>query len=74
MQLEEAFGETLRRNRLEKNLTQADLALRSGLTARYLRKLERGLSSPTLNAIVKLAACLEVEPHEFVKQVVDFTA
>ncbi len=74
MQLEEAFGENLRSLRLQRNLTQADLALRSGLTARYLRNLERGLSSPTLSVIVKLALCLEVEPHDLVKQAVDLAA
>jgi transcriptional regulator with XRE-family HTH domain len=73
MRLEEAFGEQLRKYRLDRNLTQADLALRSGVTTRYLRNLEHGLSSPTLAVIVKLAASLEVEAHELVKQAVDLT-
>ncbi len=73
MQLEEAFGEQLRKYRLDRNLTQADLALRSGVTTRYLRNLEYGLSSPTLAVIVKLAASLEVEAHELVKKAVDLT-
>lgn len=71
MQLEEAFGETLRSLRLKRKLTQKDLALRSGLTERYLRNLERGLSSPTLSVIVRLATCLEIAPHDLVKQAVD---
>ena len=71
MQLEEAFGENLRRLRLHRKLTQADLALRTGLTKRYVIKLEQGLSSPTLAAIVKLASCLEVGAHDLVKQAVD---
>lgn len=71
MQLEEAFGKNLRSLRLKRKLTQKDLALRSGLTERYLRNLERGLSSPTLSAIVNLASSLEVGAHDLVKQAVD---
>lgn len=71
MQLEEAFGENLRSLRLKRKLTQKDLALRSGLTERYLRNLEQGLSSPTLFVIVKLATCLEMAPHDLVKQAVE---
>lgn len=73
MRLEEAFGEQLRKYRLDRKLTQADLALRAGLTTRYLRNLEHGVSCPTLTAIVKLASSLEIEAHELVKQAVDLT-
>lgn len=73
MQLEEAFGENLRSLRLQRDLTQADLALRTGLTRRYLIRLEQGSSSPTLSVIVKLATCLEVPPHDLVKKAVDST-
>jgi len=73
MRLEDAFGEQLRKYRLDRKLTQADLALRSGVTTRYLRNLEQGLSSPTLAVIVKLAASLEVEAHELVKKSVELT-
>ena len=71
MRLEQAFGENLRSLRLQRNLTQADLALRSGLTRRYLIKLEQGLTNPTLSVIVKLASCLEVKAHDLVRLAVD---
>ncbi len=41
--------------RKEKNLTQADLALRTGINQADISKLENGSRNPTLNMLKKLA-------------------
>ena len=69
MQTQEAFAVVLRRVRSNGNLTQADLALRTGLTSRYIRKLEAGRSCPTLDVVFKLAAALDIRTHVLVTSV-----
>lgn len=69
MQLQEAFATVLRRSRKDRGLTQADLALRSGLTSRYIRSLEASQACPSLDAVFKLAMALEVAAHELVTRV-----
>lgn len=41
--------------RKEKNLTQADLSLRTGINQADISKLENGSRNPTLNMLKKLA-------------------
>ncbi len=56
MELQKAFGEALRRQRRAKGLTQEAF----GRT--YLSELERGLKSPSLEKIDKLAARMGIHP------------
>ncbi len=69
MHTQEAFAVVLRRCRSDGNLTQADLALRTGLTSRYIRNLEAGRSCPTLDVVFKLAAALDTKAHMLVTAV-----
>lgn len=54
------FGQRLRKKRLEKNLTQEELANLSGLHSTYIGQIERGLRNPSLINIYKLAKALKV--------------
>ena len=59
------FGETLRRLRKEKDLTQAVLAERIGVSHVYISALERGNKpAPRLGIVVALARSLGVEEGE----------
>lgn len=69
--LDEKFGRLLKDRRRTLNLTQADLALRSGLTSRYIRKVESGQACPTLNSFVKLSAALDIKPTELMRQLIE---
>ena len=69
MKIQKAFAVVLRRGRSNGNLTQADLALRTGLTSRYIRNLEAGRSCPTLDVVFKLAAALDMKAHALVTAV-----
>ena len=69
MQLQDAFAVVLRRARHDAGLTQADLALRTGLTSRYIRSLEAGKACPSLDAVFRFAKALEVQACDLVARV-----
>jgi transcriptional regulator with XRE-family HTH domain len=63
---ERAFGDALREIRKERELSQEQLALESGLDRTYVSLIERGSQSPTMRTIMKLAAVLGVKPSDIV--------
>jgi len=63
---EKAFGEALRDIRKNKNISQEHLGLEAGLDRTYVSLIERGLRSPTIRTLVKLAEVLHVLPSEIV--------
>lgn len=61
------FSNALKRLRTERNLTQEELAQRSGVDYKYLQKLEgQTPSSPTLSTLDKLANGLGLSLPELV--------
>lgn len=66
--LNRAFGETLRRARQKAEISQEELAARSGLHRTYVSQLERGQKSPSLAVMAGLARSLGVRPHELVRE------
>jgi transcriptional regulator with XRE-family HTH domain len=60
----EIFGATVRRLRLEQDLTQERLAERAGLTTTYVGQVERGDKVPSLTVVLKLARGLSISPSE----------
>lgn len=67
----QVFGQTLKRLRAEKKMTQQTLAGDAGLAITYVSDLERGLKVPSLTTILQLAHALDIEPRELLA---DFTA
>lgn len=65
----EAFALVLRQKRVHKGLTQADLALQAHVTSRYVRNLEAGTSSPTLDTFFRIALALDTTAHELVASI-----
>ena len=61
---EKAFGEALREVRKAKGISQEELALESGFDRTYVSLIERGVKSPTIRAVVKMAAVLGVPAVE----------
>jgi len=53
---------TLRQARIEKLLTQRDLAVRAGISLSTVHLTETGQTIPRLMAVRKIAAALDVEP------------
>ena len=54
------LGRQLRALREARGLTLVELAARSGLTARYLQRVENDRQSPTARVLLKLAGALSV--------------
>lgn len=57
-----AFGAQVKRLRKQQGLTQEALAERSGLSARYVSRVELGNVNLGLTAILQIAEGLAVEP------------
>src|SRR5438270_498067 len=56
--IEHRFGAVIRRRRVQLSLGQEDFAHRAGLHRTHVSMIERGLRSPTLAVVQKLAAGL----------------
>jgi transcriptional regulator with XRE-family HTH domain len=62
------FGDTLRRLRNERDLSQERLAEAANLTADYVGFIERGENVPTLTVLLKLAKALSVDASELLRE------
>lgn len=56
------FGETLAALRIERGLSQEELAHEAGLHRTFISLVELGKRQPTLTTVFELAAALEVRP------------
>lgn len=54
------IGRTIRARRLELHLTQAELAEKLELDARYLQKIERGVCVPAIKTFYRIAHVLNL--------------
>ena len=62
-----AFGETVRRLRLERGLSQETLALYAEIDRSYMGGIERGESNVTLMVVARIAAALKVRASELLR-------
>ena len=62
-------GEVLRRLREEKGKTQEVLSGLAGLDRTHYSKIERGLRSPTLDTLFRIAQALDMKPHELLLEI-----
>ena len=63
------IGRRIKQVRKEKNITQEDLALNSGLNRAYIGYIERGERNPSLQNIARIAIALNVSLAELMKGV-----
>ena len=61
-----AFGKRLRALRLERGLTQEQLAEGADVHPTFISNVERGYSAPTLYTLLRLAKALDVSPGDLV--------
>ena len=64
LQFQQAVGANIRRYRLERNMTQRELAERAGLKADYVSRLERGKCNAPLSRIEAIGSILCVPVSE----------
>lgn len=60
--LGKTVASNLRRLRLERGMTQEELAHRAGINRNYVGMIERRENSPTVDMIEDLAKALQVDP------------
>ena len=65
--LRAGLGAALRILRAEAGLSQDELAYRAGINRSYLSDVERGVSSPSLDRVARLAIALNVRASELVR-------
>ena len=61
------FARRLKRLRAERQMSQADVAKRSGVSREYIARLEVGQQDPTLGTMQKLAKALKVTVGKLVE-------
>jgi transcriptional regulator with XRE-family HTH domain len=69
MNLEQVFGEELRKIREEKGLSQEQLGFESEYHRTYISQLERGQKSTSLKAVFRITKALGIKPSELISRV-----
>lgn len=64
-----AVGETIRRLRIEKNMSQELLSGLAGIARTHLSMIETGRKQANFETIWKIALALELRPSELVAQI-----
>ena len=60
-------GENVRRLRLERGLTQEELAQRVGVYQSAIGQVERGETNPLVSTLIQIARALDVEPADLLR-------
>lgn len=63
-QLTRAIGENVRKRRVERDMTQVELAEAIGVAQSYVSALEAGKLSPRVATMAKLAEALDMLPSQ----------
>ncbi|MHC2275296.1 transcriptional regulator with XRE-family HTH domain [Bradyrhizobium diazoefficiens] len=63
-----SFGQIIANLRLAAELSQEELAERANIHRTYVSQIERGLKSPTLVMVFRLAKALGTMPSKILKQ------
>lgn len=58
----------MRRLRHDQNVTQEELAARSGLSMRYVGSIERARVSASVSVLGRIAKALNVDPCELIRK------
>lgn len=63
------IGGVIRRYRKERHMSQELLSGLAGLDRTHYSKIERGLRSPTIETLFRIATALEVPPHVIIETI-----
>src|SRR5512137_986624 len=61
------LGQRIKRFRLERNLTLKEVEVKAKVSATHVSEIERGMTSPTVGALAKIARALGTEPSYFLQ-------
>jgi transcriptional regulator with XRE-family HTH domain len=62
------LGETIRAKRVKTGLSQEKLAEKAGLSTVFISRIERGVESPSVDSLVKIAKALRAHVRDLVKK------
>lgn len=65
--LQKALSDNIKKYRKEKGLSQEKLALASGVDRSYMSEIERCLTNPSLDLILKISNALDIEPYKLLE-------
>ncbi len=68
MEVRRRVGLNVRKYRLERELSQEDLAFESGLHRTYVSGVERGVRNPTVTVVERLAKALKVPSAKLLEE------
>ena len=63
------IGKVIQKCRLEKEMSQEVLSGLAGLDRTHYSKIERGLRSPTIDTLFKIAGALDIPPHQLMIEI-----
>ena len=63
------FGNMVKKERLKRNLSQEELAVRVGVHRTYIGMIERAEKNITLKNIDKIASALKIKIYELFKEI-----
>jgi len=61
------LGENLKKFRIQKNITQTEIANTLGVDRSFVSNIENGKTNPTLSTIASLAKSLDITINELLK-------
>ena len=67
MPSKQELGERIKRFRLDRNLTLKEVEVKAKVSATHVSEIERGMTSPTVGALAKIAKALGTEPAYFLQ-------
>jgi transcriptional regulator with XRE-family HTH domain len=67
MPSKQELGERIKRFRLGRSLTLKEVELKANVSATHVSEIERGMTSPTVGALAKIARAMGTEPSYFLQ-------
>jgi transcriptional regulator with XRE-family HTH domain len=61
MDIKEVIGNNIKRHRIDKNLSQEQLANDSDIDRTYLQSIEKGKRNVSINVLIRLSSALNVQ-------------
>lgn len=65
----EIVAQVIREQRKSKHLSQEVVSGLAGLDRTHYSKIERGLRTPSLDTLFKIATALDIPPHQLVMEI-----
>ena len=63
------IGKVIQSRRKSKGMSQEVLSGLAGLDRTHFSKIERGLRSPTIDTLFRIANALDISPHELIADI-----